>query len=412
MVVGIIIAIIVVIIVLRIIVSIKKKKERQALVDAVKRKDKETVQQLISKGVRVDYHYYPKEKPISIAVENNDIEMVSILLEKYPVLNYFYDNPLYVAIKNGYKDMVSLLIEKGADVNFHSPMCLIAAINTGNKEIVTFLLENGAKVDEGKDSATPLIVAIQNKDKDLVSLLLKKGANPNFMMDKMPLDVAKEEDIVALLRSYGAKTKEEQDNIDNEFISAINCWSASRDVSTMEHVKKVFGEDENDESYYREKIKELITAVSNIDIDLMKNEDTDLRNYTPLMTAVREEDIEMVKLFVKYGASVNAKDSWGISVMSRAVSTKHDSDISAAIVDFLINNGANVNETSSNEKDNNMTLLMHAVFHGNINIVATLIKNGANVNAQSEKGLTPLLAAQVKGYTEIEYLLKQNGAWH
>ena len=46
MVVGIIIAIIVVIIVLSIVVSIKKKKERQALLDAVKRKDKETVQQL------------------------------------------------------------------------------------------------------------------------------------------------------------------------------------------------------------------------------------------------------------------------------------------------------------------------------------------------------------------------------
>lgn len=412
MVVGIIIAIIVVILVLSIVVSIKKKKERQALLDAVKRKDKETVQQLMLKGVKVDSYYYGDEKPLSKAVESNDVEMVSILLEKIFNINYSFNNPLSIAIQNGNKDIVSLLIEKGADVNFEKPIYLMSAIKNKNKEIVELLIEKGAEIDIDYDDETPLILAIKNNDIEIVSLLLEKGADPNFDVDEMPLDFAREDDIVALLRSHGAKTKEEQDNIDDEFISSIYGLTASKDESFVRNMKVVFDDDVKDRSYYIEKIKNLIKDISNIDIDLMKNSDPEYSNYTPLMMAVRDEDLELVKLFVEYGASVNAKDSWGISVMSRAVSTKHDSDISAAIVDFLINNGANVNETSSNEKDNNMTLLMHAVFHGNINIVATLIKNGANVNAQSEKGLTPLLAAQVKGYTEIEYLLKQNGAWH
>lgn len=408
MVVGIIISVIVVLIVFCVLVSKRKTRERMALLDAVKKKDKETVQQLMLKGVKVDSYYYGDEKPLSKAVESNDVEMVSILLEKIFNINYSFNNPLSIAIQNGNKDIVSLLIEKGADVNFEKPIYLMSAIKNKNKEIVELLIEKGAEIDIDYDDETPLILAIKNNDIEIVSFLLEKGADPNFDVDEMPLDFAREDDIVALLRSHGAKTKEEQDNIDDEFISSIHGLTASKDESFVRNMKVVFDDDVKDRSYYIEKIKNLIKDISNIDIDLMKNSNPEYSNYTPLMMAVRDEDLELVKLFVEYGANVKARDSFGLSVMYYAVCTNNNVEI----IDFLIKHGANVNETFSNEKDSNMTLLMQAAFYGKLENVATLIKNGAYVNAQSEKGLTPLLAAQVKGYTEIEYLLKQNGAWH
>ena len=378
MVVGIIIAIIVVIIVLSIVVSIKKKKERQALLDAVKKKDKETVQQLISKGVRADHFYYGEEKPISIAVKNNDIEMVSILLEKKTVLDYSPDNPLQIAIQNDQKDIVSLLIEKGADVNYEAPLCLISAIKNKNKEIVALLLEKGALIDEQYHDETPLIISIKNDDKEILSLLLENDADPNFNIDEMPLDIAKKDDIIELLRNHGAKTKEEIEKIDSEFISAVRYLD-------------------------KEKIKSLISQVSDIDIDISDGgESGSLKNVTALIFAVQNEEFELVRLFVENGAGIKVRDSNDASALFWAV-FKGNVDI----IDYLISKGANVNETFSRDEDENLDLLMLAASLGNIEVVNTLLKNGASVLHESKKGATAIGYAYSKGFTQVEALLEK-----
>lgn len=389
MVVGIIIAIIVVIIVLSIIVSIKKKKERQALLDAVKRKDKETVQQLISKGVRADHFYYGEEKPISIAVKNNDIEMVSILLAKKTVLDYSPDNPLQIAIQNDQKDIVSLLIEKGADVNYEAPLCLVSAIKNKNKEIVALLLEKGALIDEQYHDETPLIISIKNDDKEILSLLLENDADPNFNIDEMPLDIAKKDDIIELLRNHGAKTnaeleeeerrkKEEIEKIDSEFISAVQYLD-------------------------KEKIKSLISQVSDIDIDVSDGgESGSLKNVTALIFAVQNEDFELVRLFVENGADIDARDSNDASALFWAV-VKSNVDI----IDYLISKGAYVKETFSRDGDEDLDLLMLAASLGNIEVVNTLLKNGANVLHESKKGATAIGYAHSKGFTQVEALLEK-----
>jgi len=408
MVVGIIIAIIVVIIVLSIVVSIKKKKERQALLDAVKKKDKETVQQLISKGVRADHFYYGEEKPISIAVKNNDIEMVSILLEKKTVLNYSPDNPLQIAIQNDQKDIVSLLIEKGADVNYEAPLCLISAIKNKNKEIVALLLEKGADVnyeaplclisaiknknkeivalllekgaliDEQYHDETPLIISIKNDDKEILSLLLENDADPNFNIDEMPLDIAKKDDIIELLRNHGAKTKEEIEKIDSEFISAVLYLD-------------------------KEKIKSLISQVSDIDIDISDGgESGSLKNVTALIFAVQNEEFELVRLFVENGAGIKVRDSNDASALFWAV-FKGNVDI----IDYLISKGADVDETFSRDGDENLDLLMLAASLGNIEVVNTLLKNGASVWHESKNGATAIAYAHSKGFTQVEALLEK-----
>ena len=378
MVVGIIIAIIVVIIVLSIVVSIKKKKERQALLDAVKKKDKETVQQLISKGVRADHFYYGEEKPISIAVKNNDIEMVSILLEKKTVLDYSPDNPLQIAIQNDQKDIVSLLIEKGADVNYEAPLCLISAIKNKNKEIVALLLEKGALIDEQYHDETPLIISIKNDDKEILSLLLENDADPNFNIDEMPLDIAKKDDIIELLRNHGAKTKEEIEKIDSEFISAVLYLD-------------------------KEKIKSLISQVSDIDIDISDGgESGSLKNVTALIFAVQNEEFELVRLFVENGAGIKVRDSNDASALFWAV-FKGNVDI----IDYLISKGADVDETFSRDGDENLDLLMLAASLGNIEVVNTLLKNGASVWHESKNGATAIAYAHSKGFTQVEALLEK-----
>lgn len=157
------------------------------LLEAVKMQDKETIQKLIAKGANVNYGDYSRY-PLEIAVENND------------------------------KDMVAFLIKEGANVNYGMP--LVAAIENGNKDMVLLLTQKGASVNSS--CGKPLVAAVKNGDKEMVSLLIDKGAKVNVMHEeKLPLDFAEDNEIIALLKSHGAITKKEQDTVDIDFVSAV-----------------------------------------------------------------------------------------------------------------------------------------------------------------------------------------------
>ena len=169
----------IVVIIVYIVKMIKDKKLQKqqnelniALLNAVNEGDKQTVQELIEKGGNVNYIGYvssDKKSLLEIAVENND------------------------------KEIVSLLLNESSNINF----------------------------DDGK----LLTIAIKNSDKEIVSLLLEKGANVNLVNDgKTPLDFAKDEEIITLLRKHGAKTKAEIDEenrikAEEKFFKAVEYYS-------------------------------------------------------------------------------------------------------------------------------------------------------------------------------------------
>ena len=142
---GIVIIVVSVITLIAIIRQIVIKGNRNKLLKAVKNGDKSTVSTFISKGVDVADCYYGKETPLVIAFENNDIEMINILLNNTYHLNYTPNNPLCMATQKGYKDIISLLIEKGADVNYEYARALDF---TKDEEIVALLRSHGAKTQE------------------------------------------------------------------------------------------------------------------------------------------------------------------------------------------------------------------------------------------------------------------------
>ena len=121
------------------------KGNRNKLLKAVKNGDIDTARKLVSKGVDVAYFYYNKENPLSIAIENNDKAMVSILLDKIYDLNYNPENPLAIATQKGFKEIVSLLIDKGANVNYEPARALDFA---KDDEIIALLKSHGAKTKE------------------------------------------------------------------------------------------------------------------------------------------------------------------------------------------------------------------------------------------------------------------------
>ena len=262
-------------------------------------------------------------------------------------------------------------------------IALLNAVNEGDKQTVQELIEKGGKVNYigyvSSRNKSLLEIAVENNDKEMVTLLIEKGADVNLENGGItPLDCTENEEIIALLRSHGAKTKEEIEKIDSEFISAVQYLD-------------------------KEKIKSLISQVSDIDIDISDGgESGSLKNVTALIFAVQNEEFELVRLFVENGAGIKVRDSNDASALFWAV-FKGNVDI----IDYLISKGADVNETFSRDGDENLDLLMLAASLGNIEVVNTLLKNGASVLHESKKGATAFGYAHSKGFTQVEALLEK-----
>jgi ankyrin repeat protein len=107
---------------------------------------------------------------------------------------------------------------------------------------------------------------------------------------------------------------------------------------------------------------------------------------TPLMLAVDEGGLPVVKLLLSNGADIHTRTKTNESILHIAVSRGTD-DEDLKLLQFLIDNKAPVNA----QDDEGSTPLHKAARLGNHKVVNLLIENGADVNLQNNKGHTPVV---------------------
>ncbi|SHG55131.1 Ankyrin repeat [Ornithinibacillus halophilus] len=132
---------------------------------------------------------------------------------------------LFVAAEENHFEVVTRLLELGAEPNKVATNGNTPLMITTNADVIDLLLEQGADPSifnrSGHDA---LIVAIHNHQADIVKLLLEAGANPNTSVEGKPEMTAlwlarkyADEDIIAILRDYGA---EQQDEFVNDWMTS------------------------------------------------------------------------------------------------------------------------------------------------------------------------------------------------
>ncbi len=145
-----------------------------------------------------------------------------------------------------------------------------------------------------------------------------------------------------------------------------------------------------------------------------------------LENAIADCDLNQVKELVEqHGANVNSIDANRRSVLLNAISTDLNNTQSIPVIEYLIQNGANINYATpfyaTPYGSNNAgwgygrTPLLYSISLQNFEVTQLLISYGANIYCQTSLGETPLIAAlklddRDNKQEKIVKLLLENGA--
>jgi uncharacterized protein len=156
-----------------------------ALIEAVKKADKVTVQALLHQRSDVNQPEVDGTTALHWAVQKDDSALVMMLVgagARIGAANRYGVTPLSVACINGNAAIIDALLKGGADPNTSSPegeTALMTSARTGKVEAVKLLLAHGANVNtkEGWHGQTALMWAAAEKHEAVVRALLEREAD-------------------------------------------------------------------------------------------------------------------------------------------------------------------------------------------------------------------------------------------
>lgn len=186
-----------------------------------------------------------------------------------------------------------------------------------------------------------------------------------------------------------------------------------------------------------EMMEVLISAGTNI------NHQAKRTGYTPLMNALNGCKNDVAKFLIEKGADINIKSNDGTTALTLACGCSEEiakqllakgADIKAVsdrgmgaftqctgvglsreavsyeFAEFLLERGANIDETNTTDYYGGYTPLCWAIVSGEEKLVGFLVKHGANVNVKTNMDKSPLALATEAGNENIIKILKDAGA--
>jgi len=262
--------------------------------DAVSRGDLAALRTLLARKVDVNAPQADGATALHWAVYRNDLAAVDLLLKagaNAKAANSFGATPLSLAAQNGNAAITKRLLDAGADPNEHilnSDTALMMASRTGDIATMTLLLDRGADVNakEATRGTTALMWAAAQRHPKAVQLLVEYGA-----------------DVSA---------------------ASAPAWQ-DRPVR--------YGKDSDPRPSRKRNTDNVVSQVGPRNINDRRG-----GGLTPLVYAVRGNDLESVKILLAAGADVNQVTNYEWSPLLVAIQNRY-----YQLASFLLDHGANPN---------------------------------------------------------------------
>jgi len=274
---------------------------------------------LLKHGVPADPATVHRETPLLIAAREGHVDVARVLLGAGANVNQ-QDNrgwtALMIALRENQTDLMNLLLGHNVDVNLapkDGAHALMMAVKGEDEDLVRRLIERGADVHHtDRDGMCALRIAVLRGNQAIARRLLNAGADVTgrFANKETPVECAEREGHKELAAYLKKRVKH-----------LAACMDILEVVARGDH----------------ERIKEIVDQVPNsVNVHSKKS------RWTPLLIAVRAQQLEIAETLLQHGADVHGRSKEGKAAIAYAV----DLD-DLAMVKVLLEGGARIDQVDA-----------------------------------------------------------------
>lgn len=322
-------------------------------------------------------------------------------------------NKSFALIDNKLKEHTPLSLPLTTTPAMSIEQLLFQAVENGDINQIRFLVSEGANVNATIGTLTPLFVAVRTNRLASVKLLLELGADPKLGAP-LYLAVRKDTEIVRALINAGADV-----NVETKPYKYTPLGNAAYNSDVeLEKRKKELGYEESPKSL--ETVRLLVSAGAHIN-------HIDSFSESPLRTAVRLNNVPMVRLLLELGADVHQyrddSDSRGAqqgnSILMEAIYW-YSVFKNTEPIKLLLKHGANPNDKNTLVYDeecdettggkctwDGYTALTYAAKEGYLEVVELLLEHGADPFLPRQDGKSPYELAQKNKHLKTAKLIEK-----